>query len=340
MKADDPELVAALASVADGPGDESRKRVLSDLLLERGDPRGEFLLLQFLIAENKGSGSIRQRAEELWRSHKREWMAGVEKVLTEVKLERGFPVEARIHWETTPAQFAEKLGSPMLSTLRKLDSAREATPTIVEAIASARLHELREVSLYHREHLAAAAERGVHHRLTVVLLDFDLTGSECELLLSAPVFAKLTRLTVRGSPVPAGNRSRWNRPRVAPELSPFGVMVERLSAHPTLKRLTVSGDSFGELRRFYELAPRWPKLTFEQLTVPGSFEFTREEAGTVVMLQNMSVEQMVTLRPLMPSGTKRVLLMPRHHFAEFSEREGARDNLLKAYAGLDPKTLP
>jgi hypothetical protein len=340
VKKDDPELVAALASVADGPGDESRKRVLSDLLLERGDPRGEFLLLQFLIAENKASGAIRQRAQELWRSHKREWMAGVERLLEEVKLDRGFPVEARLVPRVMPEQLKDKLSSPMLSTLRKLEASHEDVPTIVEAIASERLRELREVSLRIRQHLWAAAERGVPHRLTALQLEFELTVRETDLLLGSPVFSKLARLTVRAGPSPTGSRSRPNRTRVEPELSFFGDTVAQLSAHPALKRLTVSGDSFGEVRRFHELAPRWPKLTFEQLTVPGSFELTREAEGTVVMLQNLSIEQMIALRPLMPAGTKRVLLMPRHHTGAFSERESAREQLLKAYAGLEPKTLP
>ena len=337
MKADDPELIAALASVAEGPGDESRKRVLSDLLMERGDPRGEFLLLQFLIAENKGSGAIRQRAEELWRSHKREWMAGVDKLLTDVKLERGFPVEARLSPQTTAAQLSEKLNSPMLSTLRKLAPARNGWETIIEAIASPRLRELREVSLTNREYLAEAAERGVPNRITVLQLDFELTVKETDLLVGSPVFAKLTRLIVRATPVQAVRRTRRNE---QDPMNPFGSTVEQLAKHPALKRVTVTGDAFGELRRFYEIAPRWPILPFEQLTVPGSFEFTREPEGTVVMLQNLSVEQMVSLRPLMPVGTKRVLLMPRHHYAEFSQREGARELLLKTYAGLEPKTLP
>ncbi len=149
MKADDPELVAALASVAEGPGDESRRRVLGDLLMERGDPRGEFLLLQFLIADNKGSGPIRQRAEVLWRTHRREWMAGVEKLLSAVKLDRGFPVEAGLAFGVTPAMFTAALASPMLATLRRLDST-DGSATIVEAIASPRLRELSEVSLSHR----------------------------------------------------------------------------------------------------------------------------------------------------------------------------------------------
>lgn len=337
MKTDDPELVAALASVADGPGDESRRRVLSDLLMERGDPRGEFLLLQFLIAENKGSGSIRQRADELWRSHRREWMAGVDKLLTEVKLDRGFPVEARLNAQTSAGHLIEKLGSPMLATLRKLEPARNGWTTILEAIASPRLRELREVSLHHREHLHEAAERGVPHRITALTLDFELTAKETDLLVGSPVFAKLSRLIVRATPVQAVRRPRRNQ---ADPISPFGSTVEQLAKHPALKRLTVSGDAFGELRRFYELAPRWPKVPFEQLTVPGSFEFTREPEGTVVMLQNLSVEQMVTLRPLMPVGTKRVLLMPRHEWGAFSVREEGREKLLKAYAGLQPKTLP
>jgi uncharacterized protein (TIGR02996 family) len=58
----DPELDAALRAVAEGPLDDGRRRVLADLLLERGDPRGEFLLLQFLISANQASGAVRQCA--------------------------------------------------------------------------------------------------------------------------------------------------------------------------------------------------------------------------------------------------------------------------------------
>lgn len=330
MQPEDPELAAALAAIAEGPGEEGRRRVLGDLLLERGDPRGEFLLLQFLIAENQASGAIRKKADELWRAHRRAWMAGAEHLLTQVKLERGFPVEATLEPKATPEALRAALGSPMLATLRKLRCAHQGT-AIVEAIASPRLRELREVVLNQRELFTAAAERGVPGRLTGLQLDFELSVEDCLVLLSAPAFSGLVRLSARSSPVPTG--SRWTRRAAPPQLSSLASLLERLSAHPTLRRVTLMGDAFGDHRRFLELAPLWPRLRFEQLVVPGSFELSRGEAGSVLTLQNMTVRVLVSIRAQVPPGTVRVLLMPKRG-------AGDREELLRAYSGLDPRTLP
>lgn len=333
MKAD-PELTAALASVAEGPGDEGRRRVLGDLLLERGDPRGEFLLLQFLIAENQASGAIHQRAAELWRTHKREWMAGADELLTQVRLDRGFPVEAQLRPEVTAARLRAAVGSPMLATLRRLGGAGEG---IVEAIASPGLRQLEEVSFQQRLHFAQAAVRGVNGRLTSVQLGFELSGDECELLLHSPVFSNLRQLSVRGSPTPDPHSSRWVRIAAPPKLGAMAGLMQRLGAHPKLDRVRLTGDAFGDHRRYAELAPVWPRLKFSQLTVPGSFELSREGEQTVLTLQNMTMQELIALRPLVPSGTVRVLLMPKRELWS----EGAlRDKLLGAYAGLNPKTLP
>ncbi len=330
--------MAALASVAEGPGDESRRRVLGDLLLERDDPRGEFLLLQFLIAENKGSGRIRQRADELWRSYKREWMAGADKLLTQVKLDRGFPVEAQLEPEVTPELLIASLGSPMLATLRRLSSTRYSSSeeAMVEAVASPRLRELREVMFHEPELFTRAAMRGVNGRLTSLHLDFVLTLEDCGLLLDSPVFKSLTHLSTRGSAPPAPRKtSLWTRILPPPKLGPMAGLLERLSSHPSLKQPTVIGDAFGDLRRFAELAPVWPRLKLERLVSPGSFELTRDEKGTVLMLQNMSTPDLISARPLVPAGTVQVLLMPRR-----DHDTSSREKLLEAYAGLNPRTLP
>ncbi len=334
MGAVDPELAAALASVAEGPGDQGRRRVLGDLLLERGDPRGEFLLLQFLIAENQASGATRQRAAELWRTHKREWMAGADRLLTRVKLDRGFPVEAELRRGATPAMLSAALGSPMLATLRSLGGAGEA---IVEAVAAPRLRELRQVTFHQRLHFAQAAVRGVKGRLTALQLGFELGGDECELLLHSPVFSNLIQLSVRGSPTPDPNSSRWVRLTAPAKLGSMAGLLGRLSAHPNLERVRLTGDAFGDHRRYAELAPVWPRLEFLQLTVPGSFELTREGEATVLTLQNLSMKELIGLRPLVPPGTVRVLLMPKR---ELWDDGTLREKLLSAYAGLSPKTLP
>jgi hypothetical protein len=333
VKPEDPELAAALAAIAEGPGDEGRRRVLGDLLLERGDPRGEFLLLQFLIAENQASGAIRQQADELWRTHKRAWMAGAEKLLTEVKVDRGFPVEATLQRAVTPEVLAAALGSPMLATLRKLRCGSGGLE-IVEALASPRLRELREVGLNQRTQLVAAAERAVPGRLTGLQLDFEFTAEDCALLLGSPAFSKLVRLSARASPLPTG--SRWARIKAPPHLSSLAGVLERLSAHPTLRRVTMMGDAFGDHRRFLELAPLWSRLRFDQLVLPGTFELTREPEGTVLTLQNMSVKDLLAVRPSVPPGTVRVLLMPKRSWEDTDRHE----ELLRVYAALDPRTLP
>lgn len=325
--------MAALASVADSPGDEGRRRVLGDLLMERGDPRGEFLLLQFLIAENQASGPIRQRAEDLWRTHKREWMAGVDKLLCEVKLDRGFPIEARLLEAVTPAMLTAALGAPMLVTLRKLACAYQGS-AIVEALASPRLRELREVVLARRELFAAAAERGVQGRLTGLSLGFELTKEDCAVLLGSPVFSKVSRLCVRGSPVPEARSSRWARILAPAKLGMMAGHLERLVVHPSLKRVTLTGDAFGDHRRFAELVAVWPRLKLEQLTVPGSFELAREAEGTSLTLQNMTSQEMITVRPLVPAGTVKVLLMPKR-----DHDTSSREKLLKAYSGLGARTV-
>ena len=292
--------------------------MLGDLLLERGDPRGEFLLLQFLIAENQASGAICQRAANLWRVHQREWMAGVEKLLTKVKLDRGFPAEAELRREVTPSMLSAALGSPMLATLRTLKGACGA---IVEAVASPRLRELKNVTLHQRLHFAQAAVRGVRGRLEAVQLTFELNRDECDLLLHSKVFSGMKQLSVRGAPV----------------LSELVGVIKRLAAHPALERLRLTGFGFGDHRRYVELAPLWPHLDFVQLTVPGSFELTRDDEGTVLTLQNMTVKELIAARALVPQGTVRVLLMPKREVC--SERTG-REELLQAFAGLNPRMLP
>jgi hypothetical protein len=261
-------------------------------------------------------------------------MAGAEKLLTQVKLDRGFPVEATLEPKATPEALIAALSSPMLATLRRLKCAHQGT-AIVEAIASPRLRELREVVLNQHEHLVAAGQRGVPGRLTGLQLDFELTVEVCEVLLSGPAFSRLGRLSARATPVAAG--SRWTRIKAPAHLSSLAGLVERLSAHPTLKRVVLMGEAFGDHRRFLELAPLWARWKLDQLIVPGSFELTREPDGTVLTLQNMTIEDMIRVRTLVPAGTVRVLLMPKRAIWD----DGSpREKLLAAYSGLNPRTLP
>lgn len=333
MKPPDPELEAALAAIAEGPGDDSRRRVLGDLLQERGDPRGEFMLLQFLIAENQASGAMRQRAENLWRSNRRKWLEGVDKVLADVKLERGFPVEASLAPTITLDLLTAALSSPMMTTLERLSARRANQPAlIVDALASPRLRVLRDVALPDRRTFEAAAERGVPGRLTRLELHFELTDADCALLLESPVFSRLERLSF----VPFGTQRRGARKAGSAE--PLGAQLQRLSAHPSLMRVSLLGP-FGLTPFLAAVAKAWPALKFTVVLASGSFEFSREPDGTHVMLQNMSRDELLAVRPTMPPGTVHVALMPQPE-RWGAESKASREQLLAAYAGLDPRILP
>ncbi len=71
---DHPSLVPLFDAVAQAPEDDGPRHVLSDALLERGDPRGEFIALQLLKA--RGQATPRQEAREkiLEQNHWRRWL--------------------------------------------------------------------------------------------------------------------------------------------------------------------------------------------------------------------------------------------------------------------------
>ncbi|MFZ5446800.1 MAG: hypothetical protein ACOZQL_42830 [Myxococcota bacterium] len=325
----DPELQAALDAIAAGPGDDGRKQVLADLLLERGDPRGEFMLLQFLLSANQASGAMRRQADELWRRHRQAWLAGVRPLLADVKLERGFPVEATLVPAAMPAaQLEQAVRSPMFCTLRRL-RAKAGEAALVDLAAHPRMRALTELVLTRRADFEALASRGVPGRLRRLELTFGLDEPLAVLLATAPAFSSLSALSFRVSE-PARRRAE-----AAP--SPGLVPVLRaLSGHAALEAVGVGGVHLGDRLRFLEVAAAWPSLRFRQLSAVGSFELARADDGTEVTLQNMTYETLARLRGALPPGTVRVRLMPDRR----PDQPIDRDAMLAAYAGLDVKTLP
>jgi hypothetical protein len=93
--------------------------VLSDWLIERGDPRGELIALQLRAARTKDDD---KRAKALLAAHARDWMGPLATVMGvgTTTWERGFPASGRIavkrggDWERLAAM-------PELATLRALD---------------------------------------------------------------------------------------------------------------------------------------------------------------------------------------------------------------------------
>ncbi len=89
---------ALLADIYANPDDDAPRLVLADLLLERGDPRGELIMLQL----ERPTGEPTPRELELLKRHGKAWMGNLAPVLSwgrgyaRTKFRRGFVAKADI----------------------------------------------------------------------------------------------------------------------------------------------------------------------------------------------------------------------------------------------------
>lgn len=90
MTYDDAFLHAILAS----PDDDTPRLIYADWLDERGDPRGEFIRIQCLLAmmsaEDKRRSVLEQRERDLLARHQDRWLGGVRPLLSGWTFRRGF----------------------------------------------------------------------------------------------------------------------------------------------------------------------------------------------------------------------------------------------------------
>jgi uncharacterized protein (TIGR02996 family) len=146
-----------LAAIAVAPDDDAPRLVYADWLQERGDPRGEYITLQF--QRRSGGLSIKEQAREtaLLTKHKRDWLGPFYRPLqplwSDVRFERGFlavvPFCAHLtgveecagdaRWTTVeelflpprPFSFAALFEAPVFGGLRLL---RGAAPDVVTTL--------------------------------------------------------------------------------------------------------------------------------------------------------------------------------------------------------------
>lgn len=89
------ETDALFAAVYADPKADGPRAVLADHLLERGDPRGEFIALQLAKQRRPPSGSAARREKQLLQAHRVAWLGPLAKMLVgEEKWDRGFLSEA------------------------------------------------------------------------------------------------------------------------------------------------------------------------------------------------------------------------------------------------------
>lgn len=110
-----------LRAVYESPADDAPRLVFADFLQEQGDPRGEFITLQFKKRDAKLTRDEATREKELLAEHGRSWLGAIEKKVNKggMVFERGFlsvckasAVDSSWEWSTVreleTAGFASK----------------------------------------------------------------------------------------------------------------------------------------------------------------------------------------------------------------------------------------
>lgn len=110
-----------LGAVYERPWDDAARLVYADWLAERGDPRGEFIVLQSERARGPATLAQQRREKQLYDAHWRRWSGPLGPMLRkqEVRFERGFL--STCCWRpTSRVRLAAVIGHPVWSTVEEL----------------------------------------------------------------------------------------------------------------------------------------------------------------------------------------------------------------------------
>ncbi len=110
-------------AILEHPENDSLRQVYADWLIEHGDPRGEFILLQCREAAGLATPAERTRAKRLLREHQAAWLGDAAPGLARCVFEKGFLASCALGRPgvSLPALGA-LVGHPVLATVRELHS--------------------------------------------------------------------------------------------------------------------------------------------------------------------------------------------------------------------------
>jgi uncharacterized protein (TIGR02996 family) len=323
MPSDTDDASHLLEAVAAAPQDHERRWVLADFLAEQGDPRGEFLQLQLNIARRQFTTTMRQRADELWAQHGAAWFRELEPLLSNFRVEAGFPVEGWLAPHLTPEQLKAAFSLPAFVTLTRLHGPIEL---VAEALAAPAMAALSSVSVQSARELALVAQRAVPGRLERLELEMPLDRQAAHQVVAAQAFRALETLVVSA---PRDFRSATDEESALFELA----------QHPALANVELAvTDTFIPFLPELWSASRWRRLV---VAVPPGFNAPTErrcvfehldERTTHVQLEGMSRQALRRMRAVMPKETSRVAMSTLMG----DDSPISREALLREYRGLDP----
>lgn len=140
---------ALLRRIEDSPDDDEARLVWADWLLEAGDPRGEFVVLQVRAARGEATPAQRRRERALFRDHRAQWLGVLDQALEKARFERGCLHSAQLAPNAAAPDevWAEALADRRLRTLRALSAGRGSAQRLVELATSSQVRWLESLEV-------------------------------------------------------------------------------------------------------------------------------------------------------------------------------------------------
>jgi uncharacterized protein (TIGR02996 family) len=117
-----------LADIWANPKDDGPREVFADWLMERGDPRGELIVLQISRARGVSNDEGVKRERKLLAEHARTWLGVLAPVVKNFVFERGFMARCEVMWRRLAEQPA-LMTHPAWATLHSYKLAPEGERT-------------------------------------------------------------------------------------------------------------------------------------------------------------------------------------------------------------------
>lgn len=157
------------AAVHEDPDDVQARAVLADALQETGDPRGEFIALQLLELDGRGTEESTRRADELLGQHLETWLGAIHPVVYRGWFRGGFldKVELEPSRRASKKAWEKHARDPSLATVRELVAGKAPDPITILFLTSPAMRSLQSVAIGSNA-IAGALEKSPPPRLREV----------------------------------------------------------------------------------------------------------------------------------------------------------------------------
>jgi uncharacterized protein (TIGR02996 family) len=281
---DDARARELLEMVAMAPADDGPRRVLADYLLERENPRGEYIALSL---ETSPTADIVRRRDELLAEHERAWLTSIADAvpMCSVRWRRGFPVAAEV---LAGANDVKKVrGSVGWITLEQLHVHRSS-----ECVLDPAMRALRELGPIDERWIDALADSALPWAIET--LEIELDDADVTKLCKATTLPKLRTLTIH-----------------ARDLDLAVASLPRAVWWKQLERLTVVDDDVPKWHgRHRELGVPWLAVVreFTDPAIAKGWEVAYGPGGACEITQrgwtpHASIDALATLLPSLPKAS-------------------------------------